>query len=652
MRRNRTAPADGNLPRSFVGTIAATILLASALPLAIMALVAASGLHFGWPLLMLAVGTIAIDALLVVRCLAHVRALALRREAPAPLAEAMHGARVRLIDHPEGDADWSWQIDAAKNLTAVSPRLAYALGDDARVLEGRSFLQILAGETWETGNFPAALRTLADNIKNREAFRGLILPVAVKGETLWWELSGVPQADESGAFAGYRGTGTDVTAERHSADKINRMARYDTLTGLPNRLHVSEALTEALAAAEKWRSRCGLMIIGLDRFKAVNDTLGHAVGDLLLDRASERLQSLVGPEELCGRLGGDEFGIVVRDGSDQAQLEKLARRIVDELSHPYDIDQHTLYVGASAGIAVGPRDGQTAETLIRSADLALFKAKDLGGGTVHSYEPQLHVDAQERRVMEIALRRALGNGELHLAYQPVVAGETGTIEGFEALLRWTNPQLGSVSPAKFIPLAEQARLIGPIGEWVLRTACREATNWPSTVRVAVNVSAEQLHNRDFAQSVAAALSESGLPPHRLELEVTESVFMNEAPHAIAVLREILTMGVKLSLDDFGTGYSSLGYLSRTSFSTIKIDRSFIQGASRNVAESVAIVRAVVALADSLGMSTTAEGVETEEELATIRRLGCRKIQGYLFGRPMSAADARALFGRGARTAAA
>jgi diguanylate cyclase (GGDEF)-like protein len=645
-------PSDASVPHSFVRTLATTILLASALPLGLVSLVVLSGIHMGWPLLILVAGTIAFDGLLVARCMANVRALTTGTHPSRVLAEAMNGPQVKLLDHELSDADWSWQIDCAKNLTGVSPRLARVLGDEAGALEGRSFLQILAGETWETGNFPAALRTLADKIKYREAFEELILPVTIGGETLWWELSGSPKQDERGAFAGFRGTGTDVTAERHSADKINRMARYDTLTGLPNRLHVSEVAAEALAQAEQWRSRCGLMIVGIDRFKNVNDTLGHAVGDILLGRAAERLQSLLGPNDLCGRLGGDEFGIVFSDGSDQSRLEKLAQKIIDELSLPYDIDQHSLYVGASAGIAIGPRDGHTAEMLIRSADLALFRAKDLGGGLAQNYEPQLHVDAEERRVMEIALRRALANGELYLNYQPVVTGESGQIEGFEALLRWTNPQLGNVSPARFIPLAEQARLIGPIGEWVLRTACQEATRWPSTVRVAVNVSFEQLHNRNFAKTVASVLQETGLAPNRLELEVTESVFMNEAPHAVAVLRELLALGIKLSLDDFGTGYSSLGYLSRTKFSTIKIDRSFVQGAASNKPENVAIIRAVVALADSLGMSTTAEGVETDDELAMIRQLGCRKIQGYLFGRPMSGADARALFSSKARSAAA
>ena len=651
MNRART-DLSAPLSRPFVGTIAATILLASALPLAVFALVAVSGLHFGWPLLILGAGTIAFDVLLIMRCLAQVQALSQSRRIPDALVEAMSGSPLRLLDHAGADTDWSWEIDENKNLTAVSARLAHLLKDDPKALEGRSFMQILAGETWETGNFPATLRELAEKIKRRESFAELILPVPVQGETLWWDLSGTPHFDGAGRFLGFRGAGTDVTVERRSADKINRMARFDTLTGLPNRLQVSEALGSALSAAEQWRSRCAFIIVGLDRFKSVNDTLGHATGDRLLIRAAERLQALTGANELCGRLSADEFGIVFPDGADQPMLEKFARSVIDTLSQPYDIDQHTLYVGASAGLAIGPRDGPDPATLMRSADLALFGAKDAGGGTARVYEPQLHVEAEERRVMEIALRRALGNGEFQVVYQPVVAGETGTIEGFEALLRWSNKELGNVSPVKFIPVAEQARLIGPIGAWVLRTACRDAMNWPTNVRVAVNVSFEQLHDRDFAKTVAAALAETGLPAQRLELEVTESVFMNEAPHAIAVLRDVLAMGVRLSLDDFGTGYSSLGYLSRTKFSTIKIDRSFVQGAAANAPESTAIVRAVVALAESLGMSTTAEGVETEEELATIRRLGCRKIQGYLFGRPMPARDARALFDGAAKIVAA
>jgi diguanylate cyclase (GGDEF)-like protein len=640
-----------------VAIMVGSVLLLSPMPLAAVASLLLSGaacVYMMWaldlPLLALASATFGF--VLVACAVANGRAYLIHRSAEFALVEKEEVVSLLLREHEEGDADWLWQIDAGKQLTHVSPRLAYALGEDAMALEGRPFLQMLAGDTWESGNFTAALRTLADKLKSREAFSDLILPVTIKGETRWWELSASPRYDDKGSFLGFRGVGSDVTVERHTADKINRMARFDTLTGLPNRLQVTEALGQAMSDAEKWRGRCGFMMIDLDRFKAVNDTLGHPVGDRLLGRVSERLLGLMSDSELCGRLGGDEFAVVLRDASDPARMEALGKRIIEELSRPYDVDHHTLYIGASVGSAIGPRDGRSVETLIRSADLALYRSKDVGGGAYHAYEPQLHVHAEERRVLEIALRKALEKGELHLNYQPVVSADEAVVEGFEALLRWTHPELGNVSPAKFIPIAEEARLIGPIGEWALRTACMEAKNWPATVRIAVNVSAEQLHDPRFVVAVQAALAESGLPPQRLELEVTESVFMREGTNAVAVLQEVLGLGVRLALDDFGTGYSSLGYLSRTKFSTIKIDRSFVQGASRKAPESVAIIRAVVALADSLGMSTTAEGVETEEEYAMIRRLGCKKIQGYLFGRPMPAEDARALFPNMTRTAAA
>jgi diguanylate cyclase (GGDEF)-like protein len=398
-----------------------------------------------------------------------------------------------------------------------------------------------------------------------------------------------------------------------------------------------------MAEADRWRGRCAFMMIDLDRFKQVNDTLGHPIGDRLLTRVAERLQSLMMEKNMCGRLGGDEFGVVVRDASDTAKLQRLARNIIETLSKPYEVDHHTLYIGASVGTAIGPRDGRSVEMLIRSADLALYRSKDEGGGAHNAYEPQLHAHAEERRILEIALRQALEKKQFHIHYQPVVSADGGAIEGFEALLRWQHPELGNVSPARFVPVAEEARLIGPIGEWVLRSACEEAMRWPETVRIAVNVSAEQLTDPNFLTAVISSLAHSRLPANRLELEVTESVFMREGTGAVAVLEQLMKLGIRLALDDFGTGYSSLGYLSKTKFSTIKIDRSFVQAASKNVPEALAIIRAVVALADSLGMATTAEGVETDSEYQLVRRLGCRKVQGYLFGRPMAPSDARALF---------
>jgi len=583
--------------------------------------------------------------MLIAVCLNRARSLVVIRATQIALAERDETVSLLLREFEETSADWLWETDAARRVVKASPRFAYACGLDPVTIEGMPFLQVLAGKTWETGEFLPGLRTLADKLKTRESFRDLRLSLTVGGEERWWELAASPRFDESGSFSGFRGVGSDVTEQRASADKINRMARFDTLTGLPNRLMVNETLARAMAEADKWGGRCAFMMIDLDRFKAVNDTLGHPIGDRLLSRVAERLNQLMSDNETCGRLGGDEFAVVMRDATNSSTVEALAQRIIETLSRPYEVDANTLYIGASVGLAIGPRDGRTAEMLIRSADLALYRAKDAGRGVYHAYEPELHVQAEERRVLEMALRQALDRGEMHLHYQPVVDAGTGGLTGFEALLRWHSPQFGDVSPAKFIPLAEDARLIQPIGEWVLRTACAEAARWPSPTRIAVNVSADQLQNPGFVAVVTSALAESGLSVERLELEVTESVFMHEGLGATKVLERILDLGVRLSLDDFGTGYSSLGYLSRTRFSSIKIDRSFVQGASQGVKEAIAIIRAVVALAQSLGMATTAEGVETESEHRMVQELGCTKVQGYYFGRPLPVEEARAVASR-------
>ncbi len=579
---------------------------------------------------------------LTAACLINGRTIVLHRFNQFALSEKSEVVSLLLREYEDSGGDWMWQTDSSRCLSHVSPRLAVALGVEPHSLEAKPLLQILAGDAWEAGNFSAGLRELSEKLKNRESFSDLVLPVQINGTVHWWELSASPRFEADGSFGGFRGVGSDVTEARRSADKINRMARYDTLTGMPNRLLVTDTLEVALADTERWRGRCGFMMIDLDRFKAINDTLGHPIGDRLLVAVADRLRAIMTENELCGRLGGDEFAVVVKDASDPQRMSNIAQKIINKLSEPYEVDQHTLYIGASVGTAIGPRDGRSVETLIRSADLALYRSKDAGGGAFHCYEPQLHVHAEERRMLEISLRKGLERNEFELHYQPVVNAKSGTIESFEALLRWNNAELGSVSPAKFIPICEEARLIGPIGEWALRTACAEAASWPSTIRIAVNVSAEQLHDASFVTSVISALAHTGLPPHRLELEVTESVFMREGTMAVSVLQKILDLGVRLALDDFGTGYSSLGYLSKTKFSTIKVDRSFVQGAAKNLPESLAIIRAVVALAESLGMSTTAEGVETDEECRMINELGCRKIQGYLFGRPMPAIEARKL----------
>jgi len=549
-----------------------------------------------------------------------------------------------LREFEEGKADWLWQTDTRRRLRGVSPRFAYALGKDVADIEGQSFLQMISGDGWKSGEFPQSLHELAALLKSKESFAELIVEGFVEGEQRWWELSGTPMLDETGAFLGYRGVGSDVTKQRESSEKIAFLARYDTLTQLPNRMMLTEALRDALDYAEQWRTRCALMIIDLDRFKAVNDSLGHPVGDRMLGEVAERLRSLMGEGELCGRLGGDEFAIVIRDVADKRHLETLAKTIIAALSTPYKIDNHVLYVGASAGSAIGPRDGSTVEELLRNADLALYRAKDDGGDLYCEYKPSLHANAEEKRQLEFSLRHALDREELVLHYQPVVDANNETLVSFEALVRWNSAEHGFVSPGKFIPLAEDTRLIVPIGTWVMQQACREAaSNWPSNVKVNINVSPEQLLEPDFAGTVVRALSHSGLAPHRLEIEVTESIFMRDASVARKALEQCMALGCSVALDDFGTGYSSLGYLRKLKFTTIKVDRSFVQGAAQDSPESLAIIRAVVAMADSLDMTTTAEGVENEEEAALIRRLGCTKIQGYHFGRPMPVEDVHRLF---------
>jgi diguanylate cyclase (GGDEF)-like protein len=434
-----------------------------------------------------------------------------------------------------------------------------------------------------------------------------------------------------------------VTEQRKSSEKIAYLARYDTLTQLPNRLQLTEALGEALRYAAQWRTRCALLMVDLDRFKAVNDSLGHMTGDKLLAQVSARLQSLMGENQMVGRLGGDEFAIVIRDASTPGVVRDLARRVIHRLSEPYQVDHHTLYVGASVGSAEGPRDGNSVEEMMRNADLALYRAKDSGGGEHCRFEPVLHASAEERRQLEVALRKALSRDEMMLHYQPVVDAHSETVVSFEALVRWNSAEHGFVSPGKFIPLAEDTRLIVPIGQWVMRKACEEARNWPEHVKVNVNVSPEQLLEPAFHDEVVQVLAATGLRPERLEIEVTESIFLRDASVARNALEQVMALGCSVALDDFGTGYSSLGYLRKLKFSTIKVDRTFVQGAAQGSAESLAIINAVVAMARSLKMTTTAEGVETAQEADLIRKLGCDKIQGFYFGRPMGAKEALALF---------
>ncbi|QZH76479.1 MAG: EAL domain-containing protein [Erythrobacter sp.] len=579
---------------------------------------------------------------IVIGALNSARTYLSARIAEAGVLEKDEVVSLLLREFEEKESDWLWQVDNNRRLQSVSPRFAFALGKEPSEIEGERFIRLIAGETFETGDVPRSLHDLAERLKRRESFSNLLVQVQIGEQRRWWELSGTPMRDGSGNYIGFRGVGSDVTEQRDRDEKIAYLARYDTLTGLPNRLMLTEALGEAMRFSEQWRTRCAFLMIDLDRFKSVNDSLGHLVGDRLLAKVSERLDYVCSENEQCGRLGGDEFAVVIRDATDHTRVDSIAATIIEHLSQPYIVDNHTLFIGASVGSAIGPRDGQSVETLMRNADLALYRAKDEGGGVHCTYVPSLHADAEERRTLELSLRHAIHKNELELNYQPVVNAKTEGVVSFEALLRWNSKEHGSVSPAKFIPLAEDTRLIIPIGRWVLHEACKQATRWPEDIKVAVNVSGEQLLEPEFIQSIVQALSETGLRPHRLEVEVTESVFLRDGKTANHTLEQILALGCSVALDDFGTGYSSLGYLRDLRFSTIKVDRSFVQGAAEHRPESLAIIRAVVAMAQSLEMSTTAEGVETIEQAEMIREMGCTKIQGYYFGRPMTATEAHSL----------
>ena len=386
---------------------------------------------------------------------------------------------------------------------------------------------------------------------------------------------------------------------------------------------------------------CALLFIDLDRFKAVNDTLGHGAGDRLLRETAGRLRDAIGGGATIARLGGDEFAVMLPDASAR-RAETIARAIVARLAQPFDLDGHAASIGASVGFALGPDDGASVDKLLKNADLALYEVKSNGRGAACRFVPAIAQKADERRALETDLAVALERGELALAFQPVVEASDEHIVGFEALLRWRHPVLGNIPPDKFIPVAEATGLIVPIGAWVIETACAWAARWPAHVRIAVNLSPVQIDDPQLIETVQRALRVNGLDPGRLELEITESLFLNEKPATIATLAALRGLGVAFALDDFGTGYSSLGYLQKAAFSRIKIDRSFVSRALQPGSEAGAIIQAIVTLAHSLDMTTTAEGTETRAEFEFCRKIGCEQVQGYLFGRPMPPEEATAL----------
>jgi len=433
---------------------------------------------------------------------------------------------------------------------------------------------------------------------------------------------------------GWVTTHEDVTEQRQQEERIRHMARHDALTQLPNRVQFLDDMASAEAAIARG-DKVAVLCIDLDHFKGVNDTLGHALGDKVLQQASARLWGTTRENDVLSRLGGDEYALLLRDIDNPADAASIAERIVRVMGQPFSIEGHQVVIGASVGIAMAPQDGETADDLMKNADLALYKAKNEGRSTFHFFEAGMDAAIQKRRSLEQGLRLALTRNELRLVYQPLVGLKENRVTCLEALLRWDSER-GTISPAEFIPVAEETGLIVPIGEWVLREACRQAVQWPAHVRVAVNLSVVQFKNKRLYETVEAVLRETGLLPTRLELEITESLLLADNEPTLKTLHKLRALGVRISMDDFGTGYSSLSYLRSFPFDKIKIDRSFMRDL-KSKGDSLAIIKAVIGLGHSLGMSTTAEGIETEEQLAAVREQGCNEVQGFLFSPPVSAA---------------
>jgi diguanylate cyclase (GGDEF)-like protein len=529
-------------------------------------------------------------------------------------------------------------FDAAHRLIVCNDRYVdmYDLPRD-RVGPGTPLAEIV-DMRFEAGSFPAM---------SRDEYLHWRINVAISAEPTdsivelrngrTFKIRHRPMAD-----GGWVATHEDITEQRRSEVKIEYMAHHDALTGLANRVLLNQRLEQALGRRIHREEMVAVHHLDLDQFKAVNDTLGHPAGDKLLKMVADRLRGLVRETDTIARMGGDEFVIVQAPITDPADATSLAQSIIGLMSEPYDIDGHQAVIGASVGIAVGPGDGLRPDRLLRNADLALYRAKGDGRGTFRFFEPAMDSQMQTRRVMERDLRKALPAGEFELYYQPVVNLASKEISGFEALIRWNHPERGIIVPAKFIPLAEEIGFIVPMGEWVIRQACATAAQWPGDLHVAVNISAAQFRNPGLMQVIVGALAASGLEPTRLEIEITESILLQNKETTLAVLHQLRSLGIRIALDDFGTGYSSLTYLQCFPFDKIKIDRSFVKDIAENNG-SFNIVRAVVALANGMGMTATAEGVETKEQLDRITSEGCTEMQGYWFSRPLPAHEIERLF---------
>ncbi|VVT13755.1 putative bifunctional diguanylate cyclase/phosphodiesterase [Erythrobacter sp. EC-HK427] len=551
--------------------------------------------------------------------------------------------RLSLLDSFESSGlVWFWATDNKGALTYLSPNAIAQFPAETHVL-GAQLGSLV--ETVDVVHSDQRARPLSFLLSARTTFSEQPVRIINKSEEaagekaeIWWSLTGKPHYDAEQNFLGYRGSAKNITDSFQSQREKSRAAEYDSLTGLANRHRMTKRLDTILTAYKVEKRSCALMMLDLDRFKAVNDTLGHPAGDELLRQVSQRLQRILPAEAEIGRLGGDEFQVILPDMDDRGQLGDLGNRIIQMISQPYSIEGSRAIIGTSIGMAIAPYDGIGSAELVKATDLALYAAKGGGRGQFRFYSNDLKDEADERREIEEDLRDAMHRGELEMHYQPSVCSRTHMVHCFEALMRWNHPEHGQISPAVFIPIAEDSNLIDELGEWALRQACKDAAEWPNEIGVSVNVSAQQFAGDRLSDIVASALTAAQLDPKRLELEITESVFMGDVIATDTKFKELRALGVKLALDDFGTGYSSLSYLRRAPFDKIKIDRSFVRGCAAKDNSNAAIITAIVSLASAMNMTTTAEGVEAMDELECIAGLKADFVQGFIFSRAVSQND--------------
>ena len=563
-----------------------------------------------------------------------------------------------LREYEDDSSAWLWQCDASGRLTRVPPALVALLPDTARRTQGAEgdgignhINVVLDCVTGEARNGMA--RRLRRLLARREPFHDLMLPIVTRAdddrtETRWLRVRGKPVHEPDGRFAGFRGIASDVTETKIAEDRIRFLATHDALTGLPNRTTFAERVDAWAAVARPF----ACLHLDLDRFKLVNDTLGHVAGDALLVAVAGRLRETVEaahPEAICARVGGDEFMCALPlarsergSATDDATACALAAAILEVIARPFDLEAGTATIGVSIGYAVSPDDAPDLTDMPVRADLALYRSKQEGRNRFARWVEGMDGGVEDRKRLEVDLRGAVARGEMHLAYQPVIGLEDGRMTGVEALLRWTHPERGFVGPDRFIPIAEESGTIVAIGAWVLEEACREAASWSNALDIAVNVSPRQMLHSDFVETVKATLAKTGLEPRRLELELTEGILVDDKDAALAVMRRLKALGVRVVLDDFGTGYASLSYLRAFPFDKIKIDRAFISAMEEGDPAPAALVNAIVDLARTLGMKTTAEGIEETSQADGLRSMGCDTGQGYLFSRPVPARDLSSL----------